>query len=85
MNTDGTGFNTCKECPKTESLWNHTATDQKGGEQLKDWRNVRESSCNFGDRTDQRVQSLMFIIIINRRNYIISTDFVYIKLYQHNL
>jgi len=24
MNTDGTGFHTCKECHKTESLWNHT-------------------------------------------------------------
>jgi len=24
MNTDGTGFNICKECHKTETLWNHT-------------------------------------------------------------
>ena len=26
MNTDGTGFHTCKECHKTESLWNHQTT-----------------------------------------------------------
>ena len=57
-------FNTCKECHKTESLWNHTATDRKEGEQLEDRRSVGESSCNCGDGTDQRVQSLMFIIII---------------------
>jgi len=31
---------------------------------LEDRRNVGESSCNFGDGTDQRVQSLTFIIII---------------------
>ena len=29
MNTDGTGFHTCKECHKTEFLWNHTTTDHK--------------------------------------------------------
>ena len=55
---------TCKECHKTESLWNHTTTDHKEGEQLEDWRNVGESGCNFGDGTGQRVQSLMFIMII---------------------
>jgi len=32
MNTDGTGFLTCKECHKTESLWNHTTADHKEGE-----------------------------------------------------
>ena len=62
MNTDGTGFNTCKECHKTESLWNRTTTDHKEGEQLDDRRNVGESSCNCGDGTDQRVQSLMFVM-----------------------
>ena len=38
-------------------------TDQKEGEQLEDRRNVGESSCNFGDGTDQRVQSLMFMMM----------------------
>jgi len=37
-------------------------TERKEGEQLEDRRNVGESSCNFGDGTDQRVQSLMFMI-----------------------
>ena len=64
MNTDGTGFNTRKECHKTESLWNRTTTDHKEGEQLEDRRNVGESSCNFGDGTDQRVQSLMFMMMM---------------------
>jgi len=64
MNTDGTGFNTCKECHKTESLWNHTTTDHKEGEQLEDRRNVGESSCDFGEGTDRRVQSLMFMMMM---------------------
>jgi len=64
MNTDGTGFHTCKECNKTESLWYHTTTDNKEEEQLEDRRSFGASSCKFGDGTDQRVQSLMFIIII---------------------
>jgi len=64
MNTDGTGFNTCKECHKTESLRNHTTTDHKEGEHLEDRRNVGESSFNFGDGTDQRVQSLMFMMMM---------------------
>ena len=62
FNADGTGFNTCKECHKTQSLWNHTTTDHKEGEQLEDRKNVGESSCNCGDGTDQRVQSLLIII-----------------------
>ena len=64
MNTDGTGFHTCKECHKTESLWNHTTTDHKEGEQLEDRRSVVASSCNSGDGTDQRVQSLMFMMMM---------------------
>ena len=64
MNTDGTGFNTCKECHKTESLWNHTTTEHKEGEQLEDRRNVGESSCKFGDGIDQRAQSLMFMMMM---------------------
>ena len=38
-------------------------TDHKEGEQLEDRRNVGESSCNFGDEADQRVQSLMFMMM----------------------
>jgi len=64
MNTDGTGFHTCKERHKTESLWNHTTTDHKEGEQLEDRRSVGASSCYCGDGTDQRVQSLFFMIIV---------------------
>jgi hypothetical protein len=36
----------------------------KEGEQLEDRRNVGESSCNSGGGTDQRVQSLMFMMMI---------------------
>ena len=57
-------FNTCKECHKTESLWNHTTTDHKEGEQLEDRRSVGASSCNSGDGTGQRVQSLMFMMMM---------------------
>ena len=53
MNTDWTGIYTYKERHKTESRWNHTATDHKEGEQLEDRRNVGENSCNSGDGTDQ--------------------------------
>ena len=64
LNTDGTGFFTCKECHKTESLWNHTTTDHNEGGQLEDRRSVDASSCNCGDGTDQRVHSLMFMIMM---------------------
>ena len=64
MNTDRTGFHTCKECHKTESLWNHTTTDHKEGEQLEDRRSVGASSCKSGDGADQRVQSLMIMMMI---------------------
>jgi len=37
--------NSCKECHKTESHWNHTTTDHKEGEQLEDRRNDGENSC----------------------------------------
>ena len=66
MNTDGTGFHTCKEWHKTESLCNHTATDRKEGEQWVDRRSVGASSCNCGDGTDQRVQSLMFMMMLHK-------------------
>jgi hypothetical protein len=64
MNTDGTSFYTCKECQQTESLSNHITIDHKEEEQLKDRRNVGESSYNSGDGTDQRVQSLMFMMMM---------------------
>jgi hypothetical protein len=66
MNTDVTGFYICKVCHQTESLLNHITTDQKEGEQLEDRRNVGESSFNSGDGTDQRVQYLMFMMIMMR-------------------
>jgi len=64
MNTDGTGFYTCKECHQTEFLWNHITTDHKEEEQLEDRRDVGENSCNSGDGMDQRLQSLMFMMMM---------------------
>jgi hypothetical protein len=40
MYIEGTGFYTCKECHKTESLQNHTATAHKKREWLGGRRNV---------------------------------------------
>jgi beta-galactosidase beta subunit len=40
LNTEGTGFYTCKECHKTKSLQNHTATVHKERECLGDRTNV---------------------------------------------
>jgi len=31
---------------------------------LEDGRNVGENNCNYGDGTDQRVQNLIFMMII---------------------
>ena len=47
------GIYTCKECHKTESIWNHNTTDHKEGEQLEDRRNIGENSCNSEDGTYQ--------------------------------
>ena len=77
MITDGTGFNTCKQRHKTESLWNHTTTDHKEGEQLEDQRNGGESSCNSGDGTDQRVQSLMFMMMMMKSIYYMNVNIFY--------
>ena len=44
--------------------FDHTTTDHKEGEQLEDRRNVGENTCNFGDGTDQRVQSLMLMMMM---------------------
>jgi len=46
-------FTLGKNATKTESRWNHTATDHKEGEQLEDWRNVGKNSCKSGDGIDQ--------------------------------
>jgi CRISPR/Cas system-associated endoribonuclease Cas2 len=67
MNTDGTGFYICKECHQTESLRNHITTDHKEEEQLENRKNVGENSCNSGDGTDQRVQSSMFMMMMNKK------------------
>ena len=85
MNTDGTGFSTCKECHKTESFWNQTTTDHKEGEQLEDRRNVGESSCNFGDGTDHRVQSLMFMMMMMMITWCVDASIIYLlaKFYMH--
>jgi hypothetical protein len=64
MYIEGTGFYTGKECHKTESLQNHTATAYKEIERLGDRRNVGESSCNSGEGTGHMAQPLMFMIII---------------------
>jgi len=42
----------------------HTTTDHKEGEQLEDRRSVGASSFNSGDGTDQRAQSLIFIMMM---------------------
>ena len=47
-----------------QSLWNHTTTDHKEGEQLEDRRSVGASNCNSVDGTGQRVQSLIFMIMM---------------------
>jgi hypothetical protein len=64
MNTEGTGFYTCKECHKTESLYNYFTTAHKEREQLGDRRNDGESKCNSGDGTGQMAKPWMFMIII---------------------
>ena len=47
---------------KSDLLAELTDVMSDGG-QLEDRRNVGESSCNFGDGTDQRVQSLMSMMM----------------------
>ena len=49
----------------------YITTDHKEGEQLQDQRNVEESSCNSGDRIDQRVQSLMFMMMMNEHDSLV--------------
>ena len=64
MNTEGTGFYTCKECNTTESLSKHTTIIHKEREQLGDRRNDGESSYNSGDGTAQMAQPLMFMMMM---------------------
>jgi hypothetical protein len=66
MNTEETGFYTCKECHKTESLQNHFTTAHKEREQLGDRRNAGESNCNSGDGTGQMAQTWMFMMMMFR-------------------
>jgi hypothetical protein len=42
----------------------NTTTDRKERQQLEDQGNAGEGSYNFGGRTDQRVHSLMFTVMI---------------------
>jgi len=56
-------FTLAKNATKPKSLWNLTNTDHKVGE-LEDRRSVGTSSCNSGDGTDQRVESLIFMMMI---------------------
>jgi len=52
-----------------QTIWNHTTTDHKEGEQLEDRRSVDASSWNSGDGTDQRVQSLLVMMMSFRQRY----------------
>ena len=45
-------------------LWNHTNTEHKEGEHLEDRISVGASSCNSVDGTGQRVQCLIFMIMM---------------------
>jgi len=64
MNTEGTGFYTCKECHTTESLSKHTTIIHKERQQSGDRRNVGKESCNSGDGTGQMAQPLMFMMMM---------------------
>jgi len=43
---------------------------------LEDRRNVGKSSCKSGDGTDHRVQSLMFMMMMNELTLYIKNQFV---------
>jgi hypothetical protein len=53
-----------KNATKPNPFKNHTTTDHKEGEHLEDRRNIGGSSCNCGNGTDQRVQPLMFMMMM---------------------
>jgi hypothetical protein len=69
MYIEETGFYASKECHKTESLRNHTATAHNERERLGDRRNAGENSCNSGDGTGQMAQPLMFMIMMMRERH----------------
>ena len=48
-----------------QSPWNYTTRDHKEGEKLEDRRNVGERLCKSGYGTDQKVQSLMIMMMMN--------------------
>jgi len=50
--------------PQNRIPLNHSNTDHKEGEQLEDRRKVGASSCNCEEGTDQKVQSLMFMMMM---------------------
>jgi len=54
-------FTLAKNATKPNPFEIITTTDHKEGEQLEYRRSVGASSCNSGEGTDQRVQSLMFM------------------------
>jgi len=56
-------------------------SDHKEGEQLEDRRSVGASSCNSGDGTDQRVQSLMFMMMMTMK----TNDIYLLQLCFHQL
>ena len=88
MNRDGTGFHTCKECHKTEYLWNHTTADHKEGEQLEDRRSVGTSSCYSGDGTNRNVHLVFddddddYILDVTMCRYIliIPSEYLFLQL-----
>ena len=53
---------------KPNSSKNPTTTDRKEEDQLDDLKNVGESNYNPGVGTDQRVQSLVFMMMISLQN-----------------
>jgi hypothetical protein len=55
-------FTQTKNVTKLNPSKNRTTAGHKEEDQLDDLRNIGESSCNPGDGTDQRVQSLMFMM-----------------------
>jgi hypothetical protein len=64
MYIEGTGFYAFKECHKTESPRNHTATAHRERERLEDRRNAGKNRCNCGDGMSQMAQPLMFMMMM---------------------
>ena len=60
----GTGYPSWGHPTQLRISRESTGLIHKEGEQLEDRRSVGESSCNSGDGTGQRVQSLMFLMMM---------------------